>query len=753
MEIASLALKVDSTDITEAERELGKLTGSGQKTEKATDGLTRSSKKLSQQTKKTTGNVRMMKGGVQQLGFQIQDVAVQAQMGTNAMVILGQQGPQILSIFGPGGAIAGAIIAIGAAVGGTLISSLIESKSATDQLEESLSLLDGTARLTKEGVFELTNQLERLATTNKLAAELEARAGIVGAIEAIAASATLAKEKLGDFLSPGFLQNADGLSAVFASLEKNQRNAAEVVNAFHKDSSRFNSIIIEDARNSSASIDSIRSGYAQLGVVVSNLETKYKASRSEAVALAGAFSQITKKSDINQLRTLQSALDAIADNDGASDKVIKLASEVRKFTSEADKAGIKAEGLAEFISNIGKDAGLSNVNDGLTGTVSQFERLEERLKEQVALYGVVSREAQLRYKIENGQIEGLKEGQADILIGYARELDAKKKLTEQEKALDLERTAASRERAKEQAKALRLKEKNSNQFSRLLESLRTEEEAIEASYERRLDIILSNTKEGSQKQNDLKARLSEQFDKAILGEFSQPDTIGEEIGRLEELHSVKLESIRRQYGEQSELELELTREKNQQIAILESEKNQILLGNAEEAFAGLSGLAKTFGGEQSKAYQALFATSQAFSIAKATMNMYTGISEGVKLGWPAMIPAIALAAGQGASAISSIRSQSFSGAYDEGGVIPSGSVGLVGEIGPELVRGPATVTSRRDTAALLEKNADKSSGEGNVTVINLMDQSKLKGLIAQEMAKNNKVIVNAMNEEQRSRRF
>ncbi|MBL0320198.1 MAG: hypothetical protein IPP74_13060 [Alphaproteobacteria bacterium] len=38
--------------------------------------------------------------------------------------------------------------------------------------------------------------------------------------------------------------------------------------------------------------------------------------------------------------------------------------------------------------------------------------------------------------------------------------------------------------------------------------------------------------------------------------------------------------------------------------------------------------------------------------------------------------------------------------YDKGGFIPAGQVGLVGEVGPELVSGPARVTSRADTAAM-----------------------------------------------------
>lgn len=42
----------------------------------------------------------------------------------------------------------------------------------------------------------------------------------------------------------------------------------------------------------------------------------------------------------------------------------------------------------------------------------------------------------------------------------------------------------------------------------------------------------------------------------------------------------------------------------------------------------------------------------------------------------------------------------FAGMYDSGGVIPRGQFGIVGENGPEIVNGPAHVTSRRRTAAL-----------------------------------------------------
>lgn len=57
--------------------------------------------------KEASAQFQFMKGGMSGVGFQLQDIAVQAQMGTSAFsVILGQQGSQIASLFGPGGAMA-----------------------------------------------------------------------------------------------------------------------------------------------------------------------------------------------------------------------------------------------------------------------------------------------------------------------------------------------------------------------------------------------------------------------------------------------------------------------------------------------------------------------------------------------------------------------------------------------------------------------------------------------------------------------
>lgn len=63
----------------------------------------------------------------------------------------------------------------------------------------------------------------------------------------------------------------------------------------------------------------------------------------------------------------------------------------------------------------------------------------------------------------------------------------------------------------------------------------------------------------------------------------------------------------------------------------------------------------------------------------------------------------------------------FAGGFDQGGRIPNNSWGIVGEFGPEIVNGPANVTGRKDTAALLgsvNSGSSQSSGDLNVQVNN-----------------------------------
>lgn len=85
-----------------------------------------------------------MRGASTQLGFQLQDIAIQAQAGTSAFIILGQQGSQIASLFGPAGALFGAVLAVGSALAGAFFAGAMDATDATETLE------DRTKKLTEE---------------------------------------------------------------------------------------------------------------------------------------------------------------------------------------------------------------------------------------------------------------------------------------------------------------------------------------------------------------------------------------------------------------------------------------------------------------------------------------------------------------------------------------------------------------------------------------------------------------------------
>ena len=83
---------------------------------------------------KNNKSLRLMRGGFGQIGHQVQDIAVQLQTGTDAMIVFGQQGSQIASLFGSRGAMLGAIFAVGAAL-------YTSFKPAVDDSKDSLKSL------------------------------------------------------------------------------------------------------------------------------------------------------------------------------------------------------------------------------------------------------------------------------------------------------------------------------------------------------------------------------------------------------------------------------------------------------------------------------------------------------------------------------------------------------------------------------------------------------------------------------------
>jgi len=137
-------------------------------------------KKTNKESQKLNGSLRMMRGGFGQLGHQVQDVAVQLQMGQSPLMVLTQQGAQVASLFGPTGAILGAVGAVAGALAGAFIPQLLKSESATSNLENTVGSLSSLFQTdAKTGVIEYAGKLKELGQVSETAAEnLRMMAGI-----------------------------------------------------------------------------------------------------------------------------------------------------------------------------------------------------------------------------------------------------------------------------------------------------------------------------------------------------------------------------------------------------------------------------------------------------------------------------------------------------------------------------------------------------------------------------------------------
>lgn len=135
-DFANLVLKVDSSQVREGVAELDKLVPAGQRVEAAAGRMVAAQDRV-------TASAGAQRAGMQQLSFQIGDVAQQFALGTNPMIIFAQQGGQVVQALNmmKGGATGligflagpwGAVIMGAATVAGMFASKLWESKDAAD---------------------------------------------------------------------------------------------------------------------------------------------------------------------------------------------------------------------------------------------------------------------------------------------------------------------------------------------------------------------------------------------------------------------------------------------------------------------------------------------------------------------------------------------------------------------------------------------------------------------------------------------
>jgi hypothetical protein len=151
------------------------------------------------------GFAKFARGGMQQLGYQVGDFAVQVQGGTSMLVAFGQQGAQLAGIFGATGAVIGAGIAIVTSLAHAYLQARGEGKNlkeTTSDMNESFQTLNSTLDDLNSDEF----KTKFGSMSEEMKSMTEAALNLDNAMALKNLSSTLDKLKE-TYIEPGFFQD------------------------------------------------------------------------------------------------------------------------------------------------------------------------------------------------------------------------------------------------------------------------------------------------------------------------------------------------------------------------------------------------------------------------------------------------------------------------------------------------------------------------------------------------------------------
>lgn len=367
------------------------------------------------------------------------------------------------------------------------------------------------------------------------------------------------------------------------------------------------------------------------------------------------------------------------------------AAEERK-QRDADRAARQAQ-IAELRKGLqGRDISLGGAG-GADKAAKEAQRSAERLQQlyqsteqglarQVALFGQTTEAARLRYEIENGELAKLNSAQQERLVGLAEEIDKLNQIKKdrEEAAATEQYTAALRDQITARRNSIDIEIEAIGVGERQAETLRQLNE-LEFEYARRLEEL---------------ARAQ-----------------GTSSALSEEAYQARVEALRSAMEEEVRLVEEGERRKEEARANGINGVNkatQDYINNAKDLASQFEGVTNTTlngleeGIAQFVTTGKLSFTDLANSIIAdlariAARQLVSNAASGL-LGAFGGGSGAAAGAGGGGAGLAGLFA-SFAGFFDSGGRIPAGGWGIVGERGPEIVRGPANVTGRQETAQMM----------------------------------------------------
>lgn len=218
------------------------------------------------------------------------------------------------------------------------------------------------------------------------------------------------------------------------------------------------------------------------------------------------------------------------------------------------------------------------------------------------------------------------------------------------------------------------------------------------------------------------------------------------LEQLEQFHEDQLVSEQTFLEKREELRNQFEQEKKDFRKKKDAEKNDFFskedLENIKLFQGGMNDLSDAFSNltegmsKSSAAYKAMFAMQKGFAVASATMNAIVAWTKALSApdttSWYQSLANYASAVALTTGIIQQLASVTM---HDKGGKINPGEWGIVGEYGPELIQGPASVTSRRETADLA-----RSAMSGGDVIVNLYESNDKAGSVESEDDNDTRII-------------
>lgn len=463
-EIGQLTLKVDTSDVEDATRKV--------------KGLGDQSKKTTQETKKHTeaaakSNVTLGNFGrtAGMAGVQFEQLAGQIAGGQNVMRAIGVQAADLGFILGV--PLLGAVVGIGSAIASVMMPSLMNGKSASEELADAMERVLDVVERTETGSYRLSQKFVELAQRSRELAAIELAAGI--------AQAEIAYNKAAKVIG-GLLEEQVGLIGP-------TRAAWE----------ELNQAIIDSGGEVPRQFTGIYNWTKVIG-------EEFSISREQALSLILAFKRFQDGAiDVATLR--QEVLNLAQSGDLTKESAAALVEKFIDTAVAAEDASGALEVLRSAVTNTDSALVTATIHaDGYAQTVQgMIDALEKRSN------AVGKTAAQLA--IEAAETRNASDAEKQRIANLYAEIDLKEQEIATSKELEDQR---KREEAAAERAAQAQIDATNRQALNLARALLTEEEAIAESYMRRKEIILASTQLTEEQKNELILRLNQETNDQLL---------------------------------------------------------------------------------------------------------------------------------------------------------------------------------------------------------------------------------------------